>query len=153
MDTSKPYEIHPAAEGGFVVMTPYSVADGPYRIPSFVASFTSASDLIRWLAEQHGVKAAVAYEFPGLDAVRDPDDATERLVPRGPFPDDDGWTKWDGCMPPGFVKGEKCIARLRNGVCTNIHTGENDGCDWFWNDSTVTTMKLRLHDVIAYRPV
>lgn len=146
MDTSKPYEIHPAAEGGFAILTPVC-SDGPYRRdPALIASFTNAGDLVRWLAEQHGVKIADAHELPGPSA-------TERLVPRGPFPDDDGWTKWDGHMPPGFVKGEKCIARLRSGTLTKIHTGENDGCDWFWNDSTVTTMKLRLHDVVAFRPV
>lgn len=148
-------------------MTPFNIADGPYRRdPALVASFSNAGDLICWLAKQHGITVhAVAaggghlsVSFPLVGEVPSNAVATERLVPRRVSPlEDDGteeWTKWDGHMPPGFIKGEKCVAKLRNDTRIFTSTGENDGCDWWWKSSpTTSTVRQHAYDVVAYRPV
>ena len=159
MDTSKPYEIRPASEGGFVVMTEHYVVPG--QMPLTVAAFSNAADLIGWLAAQHSVSIAFNEPAQTLNIERsltwdearllDPE-YSQRLVPRqvaepSELAAPDGpMMPWAGKYVPDAGKGLACIARLRNGDLISIHTGENDGCRWEW-DGKRSTDSL---DVVGY---
>jgi hypothetical protein len=135
MDTSKPYEIRPASEGGLTVFGDAGTFGSPRVV---IAAFSNASDLIRWLAEQHDVTAAVGYELPPQIVNELADSGKIQVVC-------DAVMEWEGKFFPDKGKGLPCVARLRNGDAITIHTGEDDGCQWTWQHRG-----RQPHDVVAY---
>lgn len=150
---SKPYEIHPGSEGGFVVLEPFNFGSKGDRT-ACVAAFTSAADLIVWLAGQHGLR--VEQLFPET-TTRDVCDETSAILQSLELCKDEGcqhhgkdhvctdWIKWTGGDRP--VPPDTTVeVKFRNG---------NNSADvrakiWSW---THRDDEYNGGDIIAYRLV
>lgn len=136
MDMSRGYEIQPAPEGGFCVVA-QSMQWGDKR--ATVAAFTSAADLISWLAEQHGLTASVA--VPGGYLVTDELCKDEGCPNHGTDHICTGWIEWNG--------GERPVNRDAHVIVRFDTGGERAGFagEFAWSKGHAVA------DIVAYRPV
>ncbi|MBY5863296.1 hypothetical protein [Rhizobium leguminosarum] len=116
MNTSLGYEIKTAANGGFVVRDANNpMQPGKYR--DDIAAFTNATDMIAWLAKEHGVP------FGGFDVPADKIETVKGVLASGGFVSSDARTP----MYDELCEDEGCDHHGTPHVCVNWTA--HDGTD------------------------
>lgn len=154
MTTFKEYEVKPATNGGFVVFN--TGRNDPGLMREMLGAFSNASDLIAWLAKQHGVT------FGGFDVPAEAVAAVNAAIfagARSPIHElceDEGcdhhgtphvcenWVSWSGGERP-VNAGTLVDVKFRNGSVSKCKLAKV----WSWEHRSLTEGG----DIVAYRVV
>jgi hypothetical protein len=155
MNTSLGYEIKTAANGGFVVRDANNpMQPGTYR--DDIAAFTNATDMIAWLAREHGVP------FGGFDVPADNVETVKLAIEQARTPiydelcEDEGcdhhgiphvcvnWVTWSGGERP-VDAGTLVDVKFRNGSVSKCKLAKV----WSWEHRSLTEGG----DIVAYRVI
>lgn len=136
-NTFKNFEVNAAGNGGFVVLNKH---EHPGFSPQLLAAFTNATDMIAWLAKQHGVP------FGGFDVPAEMIEVVKgAIVGNGAL--GDAWVEWKGGKCP--VKPTTMVhVKFRHGGITESKIAKV----WSWEHRAGDDLNNG-GDIVAYRVI